>query len=283
MDLGTLMWDELLVRDTFWSDDVEVILAILICEGVQDWPAWHFDTNDRFSVKSAYKLAMQNRDRQLGNDASSTSSCSEQTDNLSFEWHKIWQMKLPNKVKMFMWRLAHNSLVVGRNLKRRMPEKDSLCPICKRLDEDCGHLFFKCKHVHDVWRVLNLDHIRTKLNLCQSGKEVLYKIWKMEPDLQNKVTLLLWRWWTARNKVNAGERLWSTSEVCSSINYHLMECDKLKKPTKEKYDGAVMKWKPPPTKSYKLNVDASFLSSGKGGWHGRSQVQANLGSGPPLL
>nr|CAB3479640.1 unnamed protein product [Digitaria exilis] len=45
IDPGTLRWDELLVRDTFWPEDAEVILAIPICEGVQDWPAWHFDAN----------------------------------------------------------------------------------------------------------------------------------------------------------------------------------------------------------------------------------------------
>lgn len=45
-----------------------------------------------------------------------------------------------------------------------------------------------------------------------------------------------------------------------------MECDKLKKPLKEKYGGANVKWKPPVADCYKLNVDASFLSSGRGGW-----------------
>ena len=27
-----------------------------------------------------------------------------------FKWHKIWQFKVPNKVKMFVWRLAHNTI-----------------------------------------------------------------------------------------------------------------------------------------------------------------------------
>ncbi|TVU36589.1 hypothetical protein EJB05_18527, partial [Eragrostis curvula] len=113
--------------------------------------------------------------------------------------------------------------------------------------EDCGHLFFKCEHVHDVWRVLNLDHIRIE------------------------------------------QKLWSTSEICSSINYHLMEWEKLKKPIKEKFGGTVMRWKAPPVDNYKLNVDASFLSSGKGGWgyiardHDGAYLDGGVGNIPRAL
>ena len=48
-------------------------------------------------------------------------------------------------MKMFIWRLVHNSLAVRRNLRRRGMKVDTLCPMCQRLDEDPGHLFFKCR------------------------------------------------------------------------------------------------------------------------------------------
>jgi len=59
---------------------------------------------------------------------------------------QIWHLKFPNKVNMFVWRLAHNSLPVRRNVANCDINIDIMCPICRRLDEDCGHLFFKCKH-----------------------------------------------------------------------------------------------------------------------------------------
>jgi len=52
---------------------------------------------------------------------------------------QIWHLKFPNKVKMFVWRLAHNSLPVRRNVANCDINIDIMCPICRRLDEDCGH------------------------------------------------------------------------------------------------------------------------------------------------
>lgn len=107
----------MLVRDTFWEEDAEVILSILIGGGMQNWVAWHYDPTGRFSVKSAYKLAVQCRDNMEGRDAATSASAGPQGSG--FQWHKIWQLRLPNKIKMFAWRFAHNSLAVRRNLTRR--------------------------------------------------------------------------------------------------------------------------------------------------------------------
>jgi hypothetical protein len=139
-------WDKQLMEDTFWPEDAAIILNIPTYENVADWPAWHFGSKGIFSVKSAYKLAMQLRDEELGRNCSTSAV---EGGGLNFEWHKIWQLPYPNKVKMFIWRLAHNSLPVKRNLVRRRVRTDTVCPVCKRLDEDSGHLFFKCKRAKE--------------------------------------------------------------------------------------------------------------------------------------
>ena len=72
-------------------------------------------------------------------DASTSGSASNREDE--FQWHKIWQLKVPNKVHMFIWHLAHNNLPVKRNLAHRGIKKDTLCLVCNRLDKDCGHIF----------------------------------------------------------------------------------------------------------------------------------------------
>jgi len=105
--------------------------------------------------------------------------------------------------------------------------------MCKRLDEDCGYVFFKCKNARECWRELQMEDVRCYLARCKSGKEVAEKIWTMPPDQQRRVVVWLWRWWTARNKANAGERVQSVGEVCSSVQYHLSEFAKLK-PVKQR-------------------------------------------------
>uniref|UniRef100_A0A0D9XUM4 RNase H type-1 domain-containing protein n=1 Tax=Leersia perrieri TaxID=77586 RepID=A0A0D9XUM4_9ORYZ len=38
-------------------------------------------------------------------------------------------------------------------------EVNTRCPMCERLNEDCGHLFFKCKKAKEYERRLNLEEI----------------------------------------------------------------------------------------------------------------------------
>lgn len=83
-------WDEQLVRDTFWQQDADVILNLPISEGESDWMAWHYDKAGKFSVKSAYKLAAQSRDKQHGTDASTSNATVASASTM--EWHKIWQL-----------------------------------------------------------------------------------------------------------------------------------------------------------------------------------------------
>lgn len=120
-------WDEQLVKDIFWEEDAEVNLSIPIGEGMQDWLAWHYDSAGRFSVKSTYKLAIQNRGGDEGRDA--TTSASSAMQGSEFEWHKIWQLRVPNKVNMFVRRFTHSSLPVRRNLKRRGVKIETICPV----------------------------------------------------------------------------------------------------------------------------------------------------------
>jgi hypothetical protein len=109
-------WDEQLIAETFWPEDAIEILRIPIADNLEDWLAWYFDTKSLFSVKSAYKVAVAKRDRLPGLDTSTSRSGSDNKNQ--FEWYKIWQLKVPNKVKIFMWRFAHNSLPTRRNLVR---------------------------------------------------------------------------------------------------------------------------------------------------------------------
>ena len=153
----TGVWDEQLIRETFWPEDANEILRIPIAENLEDWPAWCFDAKGLFSVKSAYKVVVARRDIVACWDASTSGAVRDGSD---FERHRIWKLNVPNKVKMFMWHFAHNSLPVRRNLARRGVVIDMRCPICTRLDEDSGHLFFKCKYAKLCWRMMNMEPIR---------------------------------------------------------------------------------------------------------------------------
>lgn len=115
--------------------------------------------------------------------------------------------------------------------------------------------------------MLNLDQLRDSLKTCQSGKEMVHILWQLGEHDMNKAATFLWKWWTMRNKVNEGGSLWSTTKICNSVDFHLMEFEKLKKQEKHEQTTPILNWVPPGQDAYKLNVDASYIaSSGRGGW-----------------
>ncbi|KAL0352058.1 UNVERIFIED_CONTAM: hypothetical protein Scaly_1594500 [Sesamum calycinum] len=70
----------------------------------QDVIVWHHTRSGIFSIHSAYHLACS-----LENSpCSSPRRQSEQA-----WWRKLWQARLPNKVKVFMWRACCNALPTG--------------------------------------------------------------------------------------------------------------------------------------------------------------------------
>jgi hypothetical protein len=52
--------------------------------------------------------------------------------------------------------------------------------MCQRLDEDGGHLLFKCKSAKAVWRELNMEEKRIVLSDITSSTDVLRQIWQRE-------------------------------------------------------------------------------------------------------
>jgi hypothetical protein len=139
--------------------------------------------------------------------------------------------------------MAHNSLPVRKNLARRGIKLDTICPVCQRLDEDCSHLFFKCKGARACWKEMDLGQVRTELEACQSGQETITRIWTLDQNVQNKVFGFSMIWWSARNKANVGEGKVCPAKVCKSITLYLMEFAKMATPPMSLPQSCSMGWK----------------------------------------
>jgi hypothetical protein len=114
INLITNMWDEELIQGIFHEDDAAVILGIPLAANRENSIAWQFDKKGLFSVKLAYKISVAASRDNHGPSSGETTQCPAM--GTAFPWKKIWQLHLPNKVKQFAWRLAHNSLPMKRNI-----------------------------------------------------------------------------------------------------------------------------------------------------------------------
>lgn len=166
-------WDEELIRDTFWEDDVNLILALTIHQGRNNALAWHFDKHGVFSMKSAYKVARNDLVRNI--DGGYQDNSANSPDSI---WKAIWNIKCPGKIKHFLWRISHNSHPLRCNLIRKGMDMDTRCPVCNHLGEDGGHLFFKCSMASKVWWLLGLENERVELATMRSPIDVVESILK---------------------------------------------------------------------------------------------------------
>ena len=100
---------------------------------------------------------------------------------------------------------------------------DTRCPVCWRLDEDGGHCFLKCKLVKRLWRHMNLENIHMQLLARGNVGEVVNCILAMKESTRLSVIGLLWGWWNARNKCNAGEQLKTVEAISCSVHEVISE------------------------------------------------------------
>jgi hypothetical protein len=102
----------------------------------------------QFTVKSAYRLKRQIDDVAEGGQMGSQAACN------NFDWNSIWKLECLTKVKLFVWRISHNSLPHRLNLLQRGMDLGPIFPVCNRVNEDGAHLFLKCKTAKLGWREL---------------------------------------------------------------------------------------------------------------------------------
>lgn len=91
IDPVTGSWDDQLVRDLFWEEDVANILAIPIRPHNEDHIAWHFDEKGCFSVKSAYHVLADAAERSSKTQQGETSAqgAGDSKDDL---WRRLWRL-----------------------------------------------------------------------------------------------------------------------------------------------------------------------------------------------
>lgn len=113
IDLELHWWRREFIMSKFHTEDAEAICIIpLNCRYVLDTLIWMYNKDGMFSVKSAYKVAMQ---IQRGEDWIENSSgyAGKQV------WTAMWKVRISNEIKVFGWRACHEILPTRMNLAKR--------------------------------------------------------------------------------------------------------------------------------------------------------------------
>lgn len=284
----TRCWEEALIRKYCYPHDAAAILQIkLPNRQTDDFLAWHPEATGVFSVRSAYRLGLQAKILNMG-----SGQCSSEPAGDRSIWNLVWKANVPQKIRVFAWRLATDSLAVAQSLNRRIPKIAPTCSVCGMEGEDAHHAMVRCTlarglrfGMRDVWQLPNEETFR------YTGKDWFFNLLDgVTVDMRTKVIFLLWRSWHHRNNVVHGD---GKASITASISFLQNYKESLGKkepalvsngkapvpplviPAAVTKVFAPSRWCAPDTGWIKVNVDAGWNAASASGGIGMVARDAN--------
>lgn len=95
-------------------------------------------------------------------------------------WFKLWNLPLPSKIKLFLWKGLQNRLLLWALLQKFIQSINPSCVLSHHQPETIGHLFCSCTATNNLWQSLERSHLidkkpQTPLNSW---------FWHQPPDTQ---------------------------------------------------------------------------------------------------
>ena len=125
---------------------------------------WNLQKNGAFTVNSMY--------RHLVNNGLKVTQ-------------EIWHMKIPLKIKIFMWYLKRGVILTKDNLATRNWNGNKACYFCSK-HETIQHLFVECHYAKFLWHAIHFVFgIPPPLNI-----EHLFNTWSKQGGQKHNILLL---------------------------------------------------------------------------------------------
>lgn len=253
--------------------EAEEVLKIKPSTRLQDDVlAWALDKHGVYTVRSAYRLLKDDQQAQ----AMSASNEQMASGNSGF-LSAVWKLSVPPKIRVFWWRVLHNSLPSKLELKRWHVEKESYCEVCGDPAESLYHVFFRCPVAKRFWKeVKKLTGVQVPELHPASWATDIFRPDVCTAPAARWLVCGAWALWTGRNNGHHGRKVWEPGASARYISSLLEGMATLKMPTKPIRPARPNRWKPPELGWCKVNCDASFDSFLFGGcWSGDQRLSGS--------
>ena len=203
MDPNFKRWNKPVVRQVFSEDLAFKILNIPLFEQVQqDTFIWKAEKNERYSVRSAYRL------------------CVSEVVDLSHLhkpgfWNGIWKLKTLQKVKNLIWRMCRGCLPTRVRLLDKGVHCPTQCVSCYSNHEDLAHIFFECPFAVQVWSMAGLwREVQDAVAASPSAIEAIFALLQSLSDtLSQRLAAIFWNLWKHKNM-----KIWEDiTETCAIV------------------------------------------------------------------
>ena len=168
-------------RRTDWFHLIEKLMRVTLVDEPDKF-RWSLTLNGVFTVKSYYEDLLNGHTRYLRK--------------------YLWKLKIPLKIKIFLWFLNRKELLTKDNLVKRRWIGCMKCVFCDA-DESAEHLFIKCTFARDIWRLVhftfNIYPPHSITNMFGSWLNGIDKASKAR--IRIGVAAILWAIWNCRNDI----------------------------------------------------------------------------------
>ena len=154
IDGYTGMWKVDQIKERFFPHETKVILGMPLSSRLpEDSLIWAWSKNDKFTVRSAYIMALK-----VLKEVRPTKGGGECSDKgkIAGLWKLVWQLHCPNKIKHFLWRACKNIISTNFCLASRKVTLDNSCGYCGGC-ESSGHALWDCYAAAEVWKEVDIN------------------------------------------------------------------------------------------------------------------------------
>lgn len=185
-------WDQDKLTNLFLDYESEAIMKIPIDhKGLADSRFWRYNKKGMYTVKSAYWVALPTSLRKDNLEFVSTST------SPTF-WPKIWKLNIPPKIKIFLWKAAHNAIATEANMATYHVPCSPRCGLCGNPFADTNHVLFFCQGVKDAWKRTKWWPLFKTARRDATDSMITYLISTKEKDEMEHIATKLWGIWKER-------------------------------------------------------------------------------------
>nr|XP_017221408.1 PREDICTED: uncharacterized protein LOC108198150 [Daucus carota subsp. sativus] len=250
METDQSRWNMELISDIFIERDANLILSIPLQRSMEDSWYWRREKMGQYSVRSAYAALSEKRD------------VNHSSDNSGF-WRRIWNLKIPLKVKHFLWRAITGCLPTKEQLISRRVEVIEQCPLCNLEPESVAHVLTSCPFAKLCWSNFGCKIATHTTQSFQEWMSIALQQYSGEALLN--LCMICWSLLKNRNAIVWNQKGAEFVEVVAST---IQVLDHWKNAQDRSYDSSFgfmnptdgdMHWKQPQEGMIKVNTDAALF------------------------
>ena len=250
----TRTWDHGLIDQHFLWFEAQRIKAIPLCWSSQaDGIIWPHCCSGEYSVKTGYKL--------LCEDERSMDAASSDTSNQKTFLNHIWKLRVPNKIKTFLWRVCSEALPTKENLRKMKILDSAECSLCQAGQELTFHATWGCDTLGHIWAPVFSWISSDFPGICYVCE--LIQLVGQKPRRLALFATVAWFIWHHRNKIRLKEECLPTVKVFDAASNYLAKYQMKFPMIKPKTVPGRTIWRPPMGEMYKTNFDGAIFAESR--------------------